>query len=370
MKTYLPARISSGKDAFIYYSIPDADTGQMKRIRIKFNKIKDTTLRIKMMKEACAEINQKLKHGWNPIIEENAENAFKTIAQGIQHYRSHFMPDRPDSIRTYNSLLNIFSEWCRTHHKISTPCSIFSRDDASQFLIDSSLKKNLKPRTYNNYLVVMRTVFNRLIEHQYCIKNPFADMKKKRATEKNRAAIPDVIIDRIRVDIEKNYPAFMIVMKLIYYCGIRPNEICNLRISNLRLASNIIFLHGHQTKNKKEESVTVPDHLAIDILDHCKTAVADEYVFAKETHLMPGKNKLCPRSLSKLWDKMRRRLELPQEYKLYSLKDTGATMFAGIISPLELKNQMRHGDLRMTEIYIRRAAPVANEKIKKMEQTL
>lgn len=319
------------------------------------------------MEHFVQEINRKLRIGWNPITEKAAEHSAQSILEGISHYKSTFMPQRPDSVRTYKSVLNMFQQWLVSNglHKLS--CASFTKDHAVQFLAEMMRHKNLKPRTYNNYMNVLRTVFTRLVEQQYAVANPFSEMKKRRTTEKNRQVIPDKLLFEIITYFELKNPNFELICLLIMHCGIRPTEICALTPANIRPDAGVISFHSNQTKNKKSEIVTVPDHLMQRLVAHAKNAHANSFLFAKDNGLNPGKHHLNPRRLAKIWDAMRIKLDIPEEYKLYSLKDTGATKLAYLLQPKELQEQMRHSSLTITQVYLDTARPIANKNIQSID---
>lgn len=364
---YIPARIADGKDAIVSYSVRHPQTDRFVRFRTKFNNIPPGPHRMKAMNDMVREINTKLLHGWNPLLDQIAERGNYTINQGIDHFLKTFMPTRHDSIRTYTSVTGIFRKYCIKHNLANKSCIYFTKENAIQFLAEVQRERNLKPRSYNNYMTMLRTMFNRLVEQQYCDKNPFADMRRRRAVEKNREVIPDELLIEIFNYLARNKPEFELICLLILHCGIRPAEICNLKPANIRISHNVISFDASQTKNKKAESVTVPDHIMIRLAHHISGAGKESYVFAKDTHLMPGRHKMNPRALSKIWDRMRNAIDIPVEYKLYSLKDTGATKFAYIITPKELKDQMRHASIDQTNTYIQIAQPVANKRIRQID---
>lgn len=367
--SFRPAQYHKGKCCYIDFYVTDPGTGSLRRQRIKLNRY-DQKTRDKYARILCDQLNLKLASGWNPLVEARASNAQSSMAEAMEYYKKHFMPERPDSQRTYTSCLKYFSAWCSLHGLITGPASAFTHHHAVRFLADRSSDAKLSPRSYNNNLTVMHTVFNKLIEHHYAIDNPFKNISKKKARGKNRDVIPDHVMEMIIRDIEKNDPRFMLAMKILYYCGIRPSELCRLQVHNVRTEDRVIFISADQSKNHRDGSVTVPSQLMIDIMHHIGNHKPSAYLFGKNENLKPGDEPLNPRRLSKHWDRMRKRTNLPIQYKYYSLKDTGTTFMAGVLSPIEVKNQMRHHSLSITNIYLEKVKPRTNENILKLQGKL
>lgn len=366
-KQYNPALYYPGKECYVAFHVHNPATGKKQRVKHKLNHIKNKREREKYGAQLAASINRKLETGWNPFVEKTAKNSSRTIAEALEYYKENFLPQRPDSKRSYLSIIKIFYSWCiakQLHHSLT--CS-FSHEQAVLFLSHSVANRSIGARTYNNYSVVMHTVFAKLIEHHFALSNPFASISKKKSRGKNRDTIPVAILSKITQYFQSQNPNFLLCMRLLFYCGIRPTEICRLQVSNLRTDLNIIYLHGHQTKNHREAVVTVPADIMQSIAKHVHNCPQHYYIFSHITKLTPGAALLNARSLSRIWSHMRKALSVPAQFKYYSLKDTGTTHLASTLTPLELKNQMRHTNLAITEIYIQRAQPVANRTIEDMK---
>ena len=120
---FVPAELFQGKIWYIQYSIRNPylpEKGLVKK-RIKFNKIKNLKARKKQVNLMIHEINEKLYNGWNPFLEENAPKSFTKVSEGLRVFMNVKSKElREDSIRTYNSMINILSLF-RFHYSISYP---------------------------------------------------------------------------------------------------------------------------------------------------------------------------------------------------------------------------------------------------------
>jgi integrase len=359
---FKPAQYYPGKDARVEYYFLDGEKWTRKRIRV--NHIVSLSERKKYAKALVESLNDKLYSGWLPIEGSPSES----LQKAIRFFTGNFLPEREDSVRTYTSTISIFSQWAEMRGYLSKPCSLFSKKCALEFLGDMNVSKKLSARTYNNYLTLMRTVFNKLVEHQYCKENPFNDISKKRPKEKSRKVIPTHVLKSIKHWMSSNQPEMLLPIKLIFYCGLRPTELCRLKVENVLFDRNLIYIESDQAKDHEAAPISLPSHIVEDLATHVGNSKMSHYLFSGD-NLKPGNKRYNARGLAKKWDRMRRHLDLDPCYQLYSLKDSGAIAIAkNIDSPLELKDQFRHSSLDTTSIYIRKAKPVANVNIMNMKE--
>ena len=360
---FRPARFFEGAEPRVEYYYEDG--GQFVRKRIRLKHIADKRERKRYAQALCSEINEKFYSGWHPHMEGDTGDSLK---KAISFYLGNFLPPRPDSVRTYNSVCKTFLEWAEKRKIDSFPATSFNKKRALEFLAAINSAKKLSARTYNNYVGLLRTVFNKLKEHQFVNENPFEGIGKKRSQDKHRKVIPMDILKKIRHWCNEHQPEMILPMKLTYYCGIRPTEICRLRVHNIQLDRGLIYIDADQAKDHESAPISLPVHLIEDLATHISMARSTDYLISG-ADLMPGTTPTDGRALAKKWDRMRRNLGLEDIYQFYSLKDTGALAIArNIDSPIELKDQFRHSSLDTTSMYIRKAKPVANQNIARMKE--
>ena len=141
---------------------------------------------------------------------------------------------------------------------------------------------------------------------------------------------------------------------MTYYCFIRRTELTKLKVKDINLQKNIISLSADISKNGKNENVTIPEPLKILLENHLKNANQNDYVFSND-NFATGSKYLQPKKISDNWVKLRKKLTLPISYQFYSLKDTGITdLFNAGVPSIKIRNQARHHDLKITEIYTHR----------------
>ena len=76
---YRECKLSQGQEWFVYFYVQNPDTGKLKRVRIKVNRIHPVSARRRAAKEMMTVINQRLAMGWNPLLETKAPKAFPPL---------------------------------------------------------------------------------------------------------------------------------------------------------------------------------------------------------------------------------------------------------------------------------------------------
>ncbi|MDR2955224.1 MAG: site-specific integrase [Prevotella sp.] len=321
-------------DWHIEYRVLNPDSGKLERRKFRFEKIRkrlgsDPKAR-KYAKLYCDAINEKLDSGWNPYQQGKNAKSFHKLLDALKVYLKEKELDlkngvySPESMRTCKSQIEIFSNWIKTKNLTNVYVGSFTKDMIQEYLDHVYIEKELSPRTWNNYLKYMRAVWNWLISKNYCSENIVSKIKTKPVTEKERVIIPPEWTRKIMEYYREHNPKMELICGLVYNSFMRPSEICRTQIKDIRIIEGGIFLPGNKTKNGHARWCLLPPHL-IEMLTKMKieTYPLDYYLIS--SFLEPGNNKLCTRKIDKYWDKMRTKIGLPKNMKLYSYRDTGIT---------------------------------------------
>ena len=275
-----------------------------------------------------------------------------------------------NTMRSYQSFCNGLKKWISTNHP-DLRSNQFTRRMAVEYmdyvLDGNNACKNGKARkhedgtvsnrTYNNNLKQGRALFSWAIEKCYCEENPFEKIKTKREETKTRVLVPENWRKKIREYFEKNNPQYLIICELVHTSLIRPVEISRLQAYMVNINDSCIVLPASITKNHKERRARLSDELKAMLSKHIMGAKPDDYLFADRCWQC-GKVPMTSNSYGKVWDNMRRKIGLPQEMQLYSLRDTGITgMLKAGIDPLSVMQAADHSDLSMTTRYANHADP-------------
>ena len=196
-----------------------------------------------------------------------------------------------------------------------------------------------------------------MIEKCYCKENHFAKIKHRKTEGKRRTLIPEDYRSKIEEYLKINNPGYLIMLKLIYAGLIRPKELRMLKLSDLSFAEKQIRVRKEVAKNGHERYVPVSDEILKALLDiGVQNATLDDYIFGRG--YKPGNEKMSEARLTKTWDSLRKKLDLPHDMQMYSFRDTGITdMIKNGIDPLSIKQLADHHSLDITTVYTNHADP-------------
>lgn len=186
--SYEPASLKEWSTGWqIEYRVLNPDTRVLEKKRLRFEKIRkrignDVKAR-RYAKVYCNAINEKLESGWNPYAEGKNAKAFHKLLDAFKAFIKEKELDlkngvfSQDSMRTYRSQIEMLSNWLSKNNQDKVYAGSFTKEFAQQYLDYVYLEKQLAPRTWNNYLKFMRTMWGWLIEKNYCSENIFLKIR-------------------------------------------------------------------------------------------------------------------------------------------------------------------------------------------------
>lgn len=380
--SYLPARLVIPKNKkqawYILYYQTDPSTGEKERFRETFdiNRVKCLKTRKKLAQKLIEDINGKLPTGF-PYDNSYLHQLQQTnIIEAVETARDLKIndTDRGGSINNYSSKTNIFVEWLTSKKLNHLSVNNFTDYHRQAFLDYLKLDRKVGGTTYNNYLNVLRAMFNELKDRKYITLNHFSAQKRMREAAKRRRAFSQiekkVMADYVKVKDKE----LMLSIWLQYHCFIRPQaEMRRLKGRHIIISENVIRIEGELTKNRQDAIITIPDSLLPNLKKY--SFPANHFVFGKK--LKPsiekpcGKNEMNNRHKAILQHLHKKGdLENINGLMHYSWKDTGAyELFKRGVNILEIMRQLRHKDLSTTQKYCE-SLYIINKQIKKLDNIL
>ncbi len=168
-----------------------------------------------------------------------------------------------------------------------------------------------------------------------------------------------LLVDYINDKLEKGYVAdhqLLLFIQFIYYTLARPNEIKRMKISDIELDNDQIFIPRENSKNNKSDYVDLYPPLKRAILESKIMDYPKEYYIFSSLRT-PG-TKISYRKY--FWRKHFKILEAlklsesNREYTLYSYKHSGAiNLYLSGLEPIDNQKQCRHQTLQQTMDYLR-----------------
>lgn len=251
--------------------------------------------------------------------------------------------ENPETKKYYISKLrNIFNELNKLSiyntHQITT---------SSLIEIKNNLIKRVKPQTCNKYIEALFTMLRYLANELDLINMP--DIKYKKLDEEDfQGAVlnPDEMTSCYEYIKHNKDLRIQLIFRLLLETGIRRTEITKIKIHNIDLANQTIYLPKQDTKAKRSRYVFIMDETI---------QMMNEYfiIYKPQFYLFEGKPgiKYSPNSIGSIVDRIKKDLDLPN-LSPHVLRRSFATYMldngANIISVKEL---LGHSTLSQTQKY-------------------
>jgi site-specific recombinase XerD len=366
---YLPATLKELRSGWVieYYATDPRDM-KLRRMRAKVSHVlKRYTRKVdarRYLLETVANINDKLKNGWNPFFEGEDSRLYTKLSDVTECYLKEKAKElRKDTMRSYSSFVNILCTWVNRNNA-NLFASMFNKSWAVRFMDYVYNERGVSQRSYNNYLKTGKCLFSWCLEKGYCKENVFLSFKPKRKEDKKR-----ILIDadtRIKITQYWDNSPMLLVCHLVYYSLIRPKEIRNIKVSDISLENHYIKIDSSIAKNHHTRYAVMSPEIEriiskMELLKYGK----QNYIFSDRESMKPGKMLMYDHKFAREWDKMRTALNLPSAMQLYSLRDSGIydKLKAGV-DDLSVMQAADHSSLDITTIYANHADAALNSKIR------
>ena len=354
MVAFKPAELRVGTDWLIVYYAKDPQSDKLVRFRNRVPKMSNKKERLRFAQKMIDTLNEQLYSGWSPYMGNLTE--VKTIDYCFDYYLKTLSKELSDGVKrksTYNNykyFITAFTEYLSIYQKNVKFISDISTLICDHFLDRIYIEKEKSARTYNFYLMCMRTFFNFCLSKGFIKESPVKNTKTKSIKEKTRVVLNEKEKAKLALLKEENFHFYVFCMTT-YYCFIRPNELKKLKVENVNIEKNYITIPSSISKNRKTENVTIPNIFIEELKEHIGIASKDLFLFGKK--FVPGKQAVT--NLFYHWENVRKKYGFRKEVQFYSLKDTGITdMLNAGVPAIKVRDQARHSDLKITEIYTAR----------------
>ena len=355
---YRPAELKINKAWYIEYYVKSPSTDKLVRFRNRVPQIKTKRARELYGKKMIEAINIKLYNGWSPWY-ENPNNNYKLISDAFELYINKLKKEmsdgikRPDTLRAYTSFVSNVQRYIDEKQLAIKYLVEIDFRFVSGFLDYIYYEKNNSPATYNNYLAYFKAFLEWAKAKDYIKQNATDNIKNKPKIQKKREPLTQEVKACIK-ELKNTDFHFFVACMLTYFCLIRRTELTKLKVTDIRLIESRIILDGSITKNRKTDSVTIPDVFLPILAQHLQYAKNSDYLFSTD-NFKPGRKQLTPKKISDTWAKYRNLYGFDSKFQFYSLKDTGIMdlLNSGVPS-IKVRDQARHYDIKQTESYTTR----------------
>ncbi len=218
-------------------------------------------------------------------------------------------------------------------------------------------------RTIFNYLIVIRTIFNRAIKNGIIEKSsyPFGEkgLKVKRPkSQKLGLEVPDIIrLEKYSIDNEIHQHALNVFLFSFYFAGIRASDVLQIKWKDLK-DGRLFYV---MTKNKKPGSIKIPAK-AQNIIHMYKptSVVKTNFVFPDMQSMVEEKDetkfkKYLKVQIARINNALKligEDLELPIKLTMHVARHSFATISGGKIPIQKLQELYRHSSITTTIGYM------------------
>ena len=343
-----------GKTCYVDFFCYDPVNDKMRRVKKHFDCITGKRLRRMMAQEYIYKACEKLRSGWNPFVDVNNDHQYEKLSSVLEKYENYLRSsfDRKKTVSSYLSRVNILREYLDKGNMPITYCYEMTKEFCISFLDWLRDERDSKPRTINNYKGWLSSLSKYMIDRNFLAENPVAGIAKFRETEKIRKPLSKLQLKRVFDYFHAHDKYFLLACLFEYFTFIRPQELSHVKIEDINVMSQTVFVPGTVSKNRKDGVVSL-NSVIIKLMIELRVLEApmSYYLFGK--NFVPSAERGSADQFNKRWTYHRKKIGLTEEYKFYSLKDSGITDLANDKGIVEARNQARHSDISTTNKYLR-----------------
>ena len=371
---------------FVYYSYRDPRTDKMVRFRTSkgFARLKSAKARYKAAQKLIEELTYKLRNCWNPFEDDSQviyndhlkyaelirkEGSLRSGNKTLDYFMSKYLEERKPTIahstyKTYQSKFRIFMAFLQKKKETGNDISAFGEKMAAEFMEHLFEIRKIKNKMANQYILLFKMFFRWLIKKGDITFNPFENMQYYKATSRPAKYFQQNTLEAVKRTILENDPQLWTIAQFQFYCFIRPIELRKMKLKDINMRDGTITVPAEIAKNRKEQTVIMPEPF----LESLKTLSFESYPdnnFVITKKGVPGKDPVGKNYMWNHFNKIRKKMNLSNEYKLYSFKHTGNVMAARKgIGLKDLQMQNRHHSLDQMDIYLRQMLGNESEGIR------
>ncbi len=355
-------KLHTGKSWYVDFFSLDPATCSMRRKKYMLDSIPKIAERRKRASELIESLLKLLRSGWSPWVNVDDNRGYTLLSDALDKYeRSLEKLPKLKTRQSYASRLNVLREYIA--QLVLPPRYVYqySTSFVSDFLDWLYLDREVTGRTRNNYRGWCSSLAAYFIEREYISTNPVTKIKNVAEVAKKRQPLTAPMLHALKQYLSDKHPIFLLACMMEYYTMIRPEELSNIRIGDISIQEQTVFISAEISKNKRDGKVGLNDDIIRLMLD------IDLFKYPSNYFIFGDKLRHCPTKASseifrREWKKIRKVLKWSDEYQFYSLKDSGIRDLANSEGIVIARDQARHTDISTTNKYLQgRDMPVHTE---------
>lgn len=326
---------------YVYFDFknPSGEWVRQKPEKQGINRVSDFDERYKLVYLLKKGVKQALKQGYDPYSDTGNSNEQFTVGDCLDYaldIKKSQVGNR--TYKTYESHINIFKQWARKNGYINSHIEGVTKKVVLKFL--NHISKTNENRTRNNYKTSLSAIYTILENEDYIQKNFIKNIPKIKETPRRD---PTFSMDQLKVVFEyweSENEGMLVYLYFVMFMFWRNKECCRIKVKNINLNEKTISID--KTKGTGRKIKRIPDLIFDKLKDYIQVADPEYFLFTPDGKPGPWINrdnritKLDNRRnfFTKLWGRNRERMKLGEEYVIYGLRHTGATILYKSIVPV------------------------------------
>jgi len=228
----------------------------------------------------------------------------------------------------------------------STPIGKITRHSLQQ--MHSDLRSELSASSCDHHLGLMSRCLRLALDWKLITENPAQGLKKYNEDNRRDRLMTDDELQRLMGALDSD-PArtACLALKMALYTTARKGEILHMKWADINRQTNVWSLPASETKGKRRRAIPMSSS-ALSILDELAQNNNSEFVF--ENSRKPG-DRL--KSIDKIWARVKKTANLPNDVSPHLLRHQGATMMLASGTDLEtVRSLLGHANISTTQIYL------------------
>jgi len=338
--TYVSPVLFLSPYPYFKYKYQDIKTGKMITAHIRLSRVvKSCNSKTEIDKKIRSEkivLEQKLKSGWTPSGYHVTEDCIVDILD--LYFVKMKNKLRPMTYLNYFSTVGTFKKWLVVHRYNNMSVVEFGSRECLEYS-DYLQSLGLKIISYNEYISKLSNIWNWMAKKRLMpVDNYWKNLREPHHEIKKRLPISSSDDKRILSWIRLNNPVMEIVIQMIYQCFIRPGEIVKLKIKDIDMIHDIIFVPAEVSKTKRLRTYYLPKDVKGLLLEYGFNSSDSEcnlIGYGRLRHTSNTNNlhtQLCVgrhivknivvNNLDDVWSHLRNDIGLSSSYQLYSYRDS------------------------------------------------
>ena len=372
---FTPPKRHDGKNSYIDFQMRDPVSGRLKRKKYMLDKYKPGRERDFMAMQIIANIYDQVMRGWNPWVQYPSARGDTLFSQVLYRYRAYINKVVQKKIMSektkidYLSRLKILEEYLEDRGSANMRAYQFNLTCMTDFLDYILLDRDASSRTRNNYRTWLSAFCTWMYQKQYILENPVSSIPVLPEKAKMREALSEYALKKLSNYLAIHDKRFLLACMMEYYTFIRPTELTKIKIRDISIEQQTVFVSSQISKNRKDGMVALNDRVLQMMIDLAVFShPGDDYLFGKD--FIPSNQRARSCIFRNRFMQVRAALGFPDCYQFYSLKDSGIRDLANAQGIVVAKDQARHSDISVTNKYLAGRDRQVNEATKHFDGNL